>query len=71
MNVGVFPDGRVETGDNPSKPGDCVVFKAWEDSVVALSACPQEFNPVGRLVSDRPACRHLRGNMNAHWRTPT
>jgi uncharacterized protein YcgI (DUF1989 family) len=36
----------VETGDNPSKPGDCVVFKAWIDSIVALSACPQEFNPV-------------------------
>ena len=53
MNVGVFPDGRVETGDNPSKPGDCVVFKAWEDSVVALSACPQEFNPVaGRYPTD-------------------
>jgi uncharacterized protein len=46
MDVAVLPDGRVETGDNPSKPGDCVVFKAWIDSVVALSACPQEFNPV-------------------------
>jgi uncharacterized protein YcgI (DUF1989 family) len=46
MNVAVFPDGRVETGDNPSKPGDCVVFKAWIDCIVALSACPQEFNPV-------------------------
>jgi uncharacterized protein YcgI (DUF1989 family) len=46
MNVGVFPDGRVETGDNPSKPGDCVVLKAWIDCIVALSACPQEFNPV-------------------------
>jgi uncharacterized protein YcgI (DUF1989 family) len=46
MQVGVFPDGRVETGDNPSKPGDCVVFKAWIDCIVALSACPQEFNPV-------------------------
>ena len=42
----VCPDGRVEIGDNPSKPGDRVVFKAGEDSVVALSACPQEFNPV-------------------------
>ncbi len=46
MNVGVFSDGRVETGGNPSKPGDCVVFKAWVDTVVALSACPQDFNPV-------------------------
>jgi len=46
MNVGVSPDGRVETGDNPSKPGNYVVFKAWIDSVVELSACPPEFNPV-------------------------
>jgi uncharacterized protein YcgI (DUF1989 family) len=46
MNVGVFPDGRVETGDNFSKPGDCVVCKAWVDGVVALSACAQEFHPV-------------------------
>jgi len=46
MNVDVFPDGRVETGDCRSKPGDCVVFKARIDSSVALSACPQEFNPV-------------------------
>jgi uncharacterized protein YcgI (DUF1989 family) len=36
----------VETGDNPSKPGDCVVFKAWIDCIAVLSACPQEFNPV-------------------------
>ncbi len=46
MNVTVFPDGRVETGINPSKPGDFVVFKAWIDCIVAISACPQEFNPV-------------------------
>jgi uncharacterized protein YcgI (DUF1989 family) len=46
MNVGVFPDGRVESGGNPSKPGDSVVFKAWIDSIVALSAYPQGFNPV-------------------------
>lgn len=46
MNVGVFPDGRVETGACPSKPGDYVVMKAWIDCVVALSACPQDFNPV-------------------------
>jgi uncharacterized protein YcgI (DUF1989 family) len=53
MSVGVFPDGRVETGDHPSKPGDCVVFRAWTDSIVALSVCPQEFNPVaGRYPTD-------------------
>ena len=48
----VFTVGEQEfyasrkTGDNPSKPGDCVVFKAWIDCIAALSACPQEFNPV-------------------------
>ncbi len=46
MNVQVFPDGRVETGENPSRPGDHVILKAWIDCIVALSACPQEFNPV-------------------------
>lgn len=45
-NVKVFPDGRVLTGENPSKPGDYVVFKAWIDCVIAVSACPQEFNPI-------------------------
>jgi uncharacterized protein YcgI (DUF1989 family) len=33
------------TGDSPSKPGHCLVFKEWSDSVVALFACRQEFNP--------------------------
>jgi uncharacterized protein YcgI (DUF1989 family) len=27
---------------------DCVMSKPWIDSVVALSACPPEFNPVAR-----------------------
>jgi uncharacterized protein YcgI (DUF1989 family) len=45
-NVKVFPDGRVLTGENPSRPGDYVVFKAWIDCVIAVSACPQEFNPI-------------------------
>src|SRR5207302_7525495 len=40
MNVAVFPDGRVETCGNPSKPGDHVVLKAWIDCIAAISACP-------------------------------
>jgi uncharacterized protein YcgI (DUF1989 family) len=36
----------VLTCENPSKPGDYVVFKAWIDSIIAISACPQEFNPI-------------------------
>ncbi len=46
MNVMVLPDGRVETGECPSQPGDFVLFRSWIDCIVALSACPQEFNPV-------------------------
>lgn len=45
-NVQVFPDGRVLTCENPSKPGDYVVLKAWIDCIIAISACPQEFNPI-------------------------
>lgn len=45
-NVQVFPDGRVLTCENPSKTGDYVVLKAWIDCIIAISACPQEFNPI-------------------------
>ncbi len=40
----VGADGSVTNGPNPSKPGDHVVLKAWIDCVIAISACPQEFN---------------------------
>jgi uncharacterized protein YcgI (DUF1989 family) len=56
-SVSVLPDGRVETGDNPSTPGDSTVFKAWIDSIVALSACPQEFDPVAGW---NPSDLHVR-----------
>jgi uncharacterized protein len=45
-NVPVGADGSVLNGPAPSKPGDYVVMKAWIDVVVAISACPQEFNPI-------------------------
>jgi uncharacterized protein len=37
-------DGSVVNGPNPSKAGDYVILKAWIDCIVAISACPQEFN---------------------------
>ena len=44
MNVPVHADGGVANSENPSRPGDHVLLKAWIDCVVAISACPQEFN---------------------------
>lgn len=46
MNVGGFADRRVASGDNHAQSGDCVVFEAWIDTIVALFACPQESYPV-------------------------
>lgn len=45
-NCPVGADGSVLNGPAPSKAGDHVVMKAWIDLVVAISACPQEFNPI-------------------------
>jgi uncharacterized protein YcgI (DUF1989 family) len=36
----------VLNGPAPSKAGDEIVMKAWFDIIVAISACPQEFNPI-------------------------
>ena len=44
MYCPVGPDGSVVNGPNPSKAGDYVVLKAWIDCIIAISACPQEFN---------------------------
>jgi uncharacterized protein len=45
-NVAIGADGSVLNGPSPSKPGDHVIMKAWIDIIVAISACPQEFNPI-------------------------
>ena len=44
MYCPVGADGSVINGPNPSKPGDHVILKAWIDCIIAISACPQEFN---------------------------
>lgn len=56
ITVGALPAGRQAAGDNPTKPGDRVVFKGWIHTIVALSACPQEFNPVACWY---PTDRHV------------
>ncbi len=45
-NVPIGADGSVLTGPSPSKPGDHIILRAWIDQIVAISACPQEFNPI-------------------------
>ena len=45
-NVPIGADGSVLNGPAPSQPGDYIVVKAWIDVVIAISACPQEFNPI-------------------------
>jgi uncharacterized protein len=53
MNVAVLPDGRVETGENPSTPSEYAVVNAWIDGVAARSRFPQQCKPVaGRYPTD-------------------
>lgn len=46
MNVIHHPDGRAEIAEPPSKAGDYIDMRAEMDMLVAISACPQERNPV-------------------------
>jgi uncharacterized protein YcgI (DUF1989 family) len=45
MNVTVRPDGRVVFGSPQTEAGDWVLLRAFTDCLVAISACPQEWNP--------------------------
>lgn len=45
-NVPIGSDGAVLNGPAPSKPGDRIIMRAWIDQIIAISACPQEFNPI-------------------------
>jgi uncharacterized protein len=46
MNVVHGPDGSAEIAEPPSKAGDYIDMRAEMDMLVAISACPQERNPV-------------------------
>jgi hypothetical protein len=45
MNVAVRPDGAVHFGSPVTAAGDYVLLRAFRDTLVVVSACPQEWNP--------------------------
>jgi len=45
QRTAVAPDGKLETLEPLSGPGDFVEFEAQADCLVALTACPQDQNP--------------------------
>lgn len=55
MNVPVGPDGRMVIAEGRSRPGDSVDLRAEMDALVAISNCPQVYNPAsgGRPTSIR------------------
>jgi urea carboxylase-associated protein 1 len=62
MNVPVEADGSMAIVDGWSKPGDYVDLRAEMDALVAISNCPQIYNPCNggkptpiRLVTYEPA----------------
>ena len=64
MNVPVEPDGTMAIRDGRSRPGDYVDLRADIDVLVALSNCPQIYNPASggrptpiRLVIYEPSDR--------------
>lgn len=46
MNVIHDPDGSARIAEPPSRAGDYIDLRAEMDMLVAISACPQERNPV-------------------------
>jgi uncharacterized protein YcgI (DUF1989 family) len=49
MNVPVHPDGRIEFAAPLSQPGQYVCLRAEMDTLVILSACPQDITAVNGL----------------------
>ena len=46
MNIPITPDGQTSFQPTISLPGDVIGFRAIEDLVVVMSACPQDKNPI-------------------------
>jgi uncharacterized protein YcgI (DUF1989 family) len=57
MNTIIEPDGRVHVERPVSRAGDHVTFECLIDSVIAISACPQDLNPCNGF---RPTDLHVR-----------
>jgi hypothetical protein len=61
MNVTVRPDASVEFGPPRTSAGDYVLLKAFRDCLVAISACPQEWNPAANYHPSDLLARILVG----------
>jgi uncharacterized protein len=46
MNIPVGPDGSLDWDPAPTGPGASVTFRAVEDIVMVVSACPQDIVPI-------------------------
>jgi len=53
QNTPVLPDGRLGSSEPRSRAGDHVTFRALENVVCALSACPMDLTPInGGAITD-------------------
>lgn len=59
MNIPLTEAGEVVWGEPLSKPGDRVVLRAVMDTIVAMSACPQDILPINGAAC-RPTEAHYR-----------
>jgi uncharacterized protein YcgI (DUF1989 family) len=46
MNIPVGADGELGWEPAPTRPGDSITFRAVMDSIVVVSACPQDIVPI-------------------------
>lgn len=45
QNAPIHPDGRFGNEIPPGKAGDRIVFEVLMDTIIGISACPQDLNP--------------------------
>jgi uncharacterized protein YcgI (DUF1989 family) len=46
QNTPVLPDGTISVEEPLSRPGDYILLRVEMDAIVAVSACPQDQNPL-------------------------
>jgi len=46
MNVMVDPAGKTSLNQAKTRPGDNLVFRALMDTIIVLSSCPMDVNPI-------------------------
>jgi uncharacterized protein len=47
MNTSIDSEGRLQTGEPRSKPGDCIIMQAEMDLICVVSICPMDLTPTG------------------------